>query len=96
MNTHDLYHEVLTETIKTVNPSILYVPFVSYMGGYPNIREYGIPEVVSDYGVSGKPLKALLDVLRYSSCHHVAEYRKILAEEFARVNADDLESFKGE
>ena len=92
----DLIRETITETVRTVSPAVLSLPYVKYSSlndTAPKIAAYPFSEVVADYGVDDLPLAALMAVLAGSDCPLVAAYRAALAERFEDAQADELEGF---
>ena len=90
----DLIRETITETVRSVNPAVLSLPYVKYAScndTAPKIAAYPFAEVVTDYGADEVPLAALMAVIARSDCPLVAAYREALAARFEDAQADELE-----
>lgn len=90
---HEEINEVLTNSIRHVNPENLSLPMVTYTGG-AQIKSVTIPEVIEDYGFYKSPMVALMAVLSRSECPLVAAYRKELADVYAYHNADEIDAYR--
>ena len=86
-------NEVLTNSIRHVDPANLSLPMVTYSGG-PHIKQVAVEDVIRDYGVYESPMVALMAVLGRSDCPLVAAYRKELADVYAYHNADEIDNFR--
>ena len=89
--THAQIIETLTDSIRKVPASSLSLPFVSFPEGNARLGVYALSEVVTDYGVYGKALAALLLVLEKSDCPLVAAYRQTLAKTYADEWSDAVD-----
>jgi hypothetical protein len=92
----NLIRETITETVRTVNPAVLSLPYVKYAScndTAPKIAAYPFAEVVTDYGTDAVPLAALMAVIAGSDCPLVAAYREALSDSYEDAKADELGEF---
>ncbi len=82
--------ELLTKTVRKVDPKRLTLPYPLVRNGGLVIAALDMGEAIADALTYGEPLDALLAVFANSECPLVAALREAVAADYIRRNATEI------